>query len=277
MANNAKVADGKHLGTALCYVVFLAIAALVFHMIADGEFSSILTISAIFQCLAVSLLGWQVFSHGSATGISAKCLQLDALALVCRLSATTHLNGYIPSDYTGDWLYQSFDFLCLVGALWLLREILVVQADSYEAEADEMNVGPFAAGAFILAACFHADLNDRPIFDALWLASLNLGVVSVIPQLWMMTRRQKSLPALTSHFIAIMGLSRVLNGVYMWHAYEEITCEPWIGNFNHAIPAILGAHLIHVMILGDFTYLYAKNVLNSGLEAPLELPGAWIV
>merc|ERR1719199_715487 len=50
----------------------------------------------MIQCLALVLLGLQIMSTGSAAGISAKGLALDAFALCCRLSSTLWLNGYLP-------------------------------------------------------------------------------------------------------------------------------------------------------------------------------------
>jgi len=78
---------------------------LVFHWIAEGEFSAVLTLSAVFQCLAFSLLGFHALSNGSVQGISSKSLQLEAIALACRLSSTIWFEGYLPSDQTGDFLY----------------------------------------------------------------------------------------------------------------------------------------------------------------------------
>lgn len=260
----------------LVYAVFATIALLVYNLIAEGEFSSVLTISAIFQCLAFSLLGVQALT-GSVSGISAKSLQLDAIALACRLSATSWLEGYIPNDTTGDYLYQCFDGLSLCVVLWLLHRVLGAQKESYESEEDALTVAPFAIGSLILASLLHADLNDNPVFDTLWMCSLFVNAVAVVPQLYMMTRRKRSLPALISHFVAVMGFSRVLTGTYMWHGYDEITCEPWFGTFNHAAPAILGTHAVHLMLLGDFFYFYVKNLATSGLDAPLELPGSWNV
>merc|ERR1719171_1505988 len=83
-------------GAIVAYAVFVTVAVLVYHLVAEGEFSSVLTLSAIFQCLAFCLLGLQVLTSGSARGISAKSLQLDAMALACRLSSTTWLEGYLP-------------------------------------------------------------------------------------------------------------------------------------------------------------------------------------
>merc|ERR1719263_764216 len=59
------------------------------------------------QCLGMVLLGLQVISTGNASGISAKALSLDALAICCRLSNTVWLNGYLPVDASGDYIFQA--------------------------------------------------------------------------------------------------------------------------------------------------------------------------
>merc|ERR1719353_308327 len=83
------------------------------------------------QCLALVLLGLQMISTGSASGISARALALDALAICCRLSSTLWLNGYLPVDASGDHLFQIFD-LCSLGIVaWLLHQVLVVNRHSY--------------------------------------------------------------------------------------------------------------------------------------------------
>lgn len=263
-------------GAILVYVGFVSVALFVYHLIAEGEFSSVLTLAAVFQCLAFSLLGVQVLSTGSVQGISAKSLQLDAIALACRLSSTTWLQGYLPSDQSGDFLYQAFDAVSLGMVLWLLHRVMNVQHKTYEAEQDGLAATPFVVGSFLLACLFHADLNDRALFDALWMCGLFISAVAVLPQLWMMARVRGS-SALISHFIAVMAFSRILSGSYMWHAHEEITCEPWIGDFNHSGYAILAAHALHLVLLGDFAYLYGKNLATAGLNSPLELSEAWIV
>merc|ERR1719231_2020882 len=161
--------------------------------------------------------------------------------------------------------------------LWLLHRVLTVQRSTYDEEDDIVPSWPFAVGCFVLALLLHGDLNDRPLFDATWLCSLFVAAIAVIPQLWMMTHSLVKVSPLTSHFVAVMAFSRILSGAYMWHAHDEITCEPWFGTFNHAGYAILAAHALHLVLLGDFTYFYVKTIAKSGLQAPLELPGAWMV
>ena len=78
----------------------------------------------------------QMLLSNSVQGISAKSLQLDALALACRLSSTTWLEGYLPNDQTGDFLYRVFVVLSLSMVLWLLYRVLNVQHRTYNAEED---------------------------------------------------------------------------------------------------------------------------------------------
>lgn len=274
--NSSSKASGNSPGTIAVYAVFVTVAVLVYHWIAEGEFSAVLTLSAIFQCLAFCLLGVQALA-GTTQGISVKSLQLDALALACRLSSTTWLQGYLPFDSTGDYLYQCFDALSLAMVLWLLYRVLSIQKETCENDEDGLPAWPFAVASLVLAGLFHGDLNDRPLFDTLWMCGLFVSAVAVLPQLWMMTRSRASIPALTSHFVAVMAFSRILSGSYMWYAHSEITCEPWIGNFQHAGYAILAAHAVHLLLLGDFAYFYCKNLATSGLSAPLELSEAWVV
>lgn len=275
--NNNKAATKHNHGAMPVYVIFVTVALFVYHLIAEGEFSSVLTVSAIFQCLAFSILGLQAATDG-VESISAKSLQLDALALACRLSSTVWLNGYLPNDFTGDYLYQCFDALSLGMVLWLLHRVKTVQQQLGQVDEGGLSVAPLALGSLLLASLLHADLNARPLFDALWMCGLFIGTISVLPQLWMMQKKnRKSVPALTCHFVAVMALSRVLSGSYMWYAHEEIDCTAWVGDFNHSGYAILAAHAVHLLLLGDFAYFYGKNLVTSGLHAPLQLSDEFLV
>jgi hypothetical protein len=261
---------------ALVYAVFIGVAVFVYHLIAEGEFSALLTLSAVFQCLAFSLLALQVVSSDNVGGISVKSLSLDAFALACRLASTLFVDGYLPWDATGDWMYQGFDVLSLGMVCWLLYRIFKVQLP-YEKEEDALSAAPFAFGSLVLAVIFHGNLDEIPLLDTLWMCSVFVSAVAVLPQLWTMTHRHGGLPALTSHFVAVTAFGRILSGSYMWYAYPEVECDPWLGDFQHAGYAIIIAHAAHLLLLGDFFYLYGKNVAKSGLSAPLQISEVWEV
>merc|ERR1719316_1433870 len=85
------------------------------------------------QCLGMVLLGLQMISTGSASGISAKALALDALAICCRLSNTVWLNGYLPVDASGDYIFQAIDVGSLAILIWLLHQVMIVKRSTYQA------------------------------------------------------------------------------------------------------------------------------------------------
>merc|ERR1719491_2570471 len=101
---------------------------------------------------------------------------------------------------------------------------------------------------------------------------LFLSTIAVLPQLWLITRSGGQVEALTSHYIAAMAAGRALSGVFMWHARGDISCVPWFGEFNHAIWAILGSHLLHLLLLCDFGYYYIKAVMAQGLACTIDIP-----
>jgi len=259
------------------YVLLIISGATMYHFIAAKEFSSILTMSAMLQTFAFALLGMQMTSSFHARGISARALALDALALVCRLSSTMWLDGYLPVDASGDWMYQAVDVCSLALVLWLLYQVLVVHKDTYQEADDTFPVIYVALGAVALAAVFHPDMDDFPLFDSLWMAGLNISAIAVMPQLWLSARAGGRMKALTTHYIAAMAVSRLLSGLFMWHAWEDITCQPWIQGVSHGIWAITFAHLLHMILLGDFTYYYIRSLVKDGISSSMDLGSAtWV-
>merc|ERR1719161_1897465 len=136
----------------LAYGLFIVGAGAVWHLVADGEFSSILTMSVMVQCLAVVLLALQMISTGSASGISARALLLDALAICCRLSSTLWLNGYLPVDASGDYVFQAIDICSLAIIGWLLHQALITRQRTYQVEEDSLSITPIVLVSLVLAA-----------------------------------------------------------------------------------------------------------------------------
>merc|ERR1719343_2021119 len=121
--------------------------------------------SAIVQCLGITFLCMQVLSSGKSTGISAGSLILDALAIGFRLSSTLWLDGYLPVDKSGDYIYQATDVCCLFLLVWLLYYVLKVKGETYQASEDSFRVLPTVIISLGFAAVLHADMDAHPLFD----------------------------------------------------------------------------------------------------------------
>merc|ERR1719163_2118630 len=116
--------------------------------------------SVMVQTFAFGLLGAQMAYARHARGISAQALILNALALICRLSSKVWLDGYLPSDASGDWMYQAVDIGSLALVLWLLYQVLVVHVNTYQKAEDTFPTIHVVIGAVSLAVIFHPDMDD---------------------------------------------------------------------------------------------------------------------
>jgi len=253
------------------YTVFAAIAFAVYQFVAGRQYSSVITMSAIVQCLGLTFLCIQVFSSRSAAGISASSLMLDACAIAFRLSSTTWLNGYLPVDKSGDHVYQIVDGLSLALILVLLYRVLVVHRSTYHADEDSMSIRPMVMMSLVLAALLHGNMDASPLFDTLWMTGLFCGVVAVLPHFWLIVQTGGQVDPMTCHYIAAMAVSRVLSGLFMWEARYDIKCKPWITGVEHAIIVILIAHAAHLLLLADFACHYGSALIRKGFNEPVQM------
>lgn len=254
------------------YGLFAVCGLTIYHFVANGEFSAIMTMSVMCQCLSFAVLGLQIAQDKAVSSISARSLGLELISLVCRSSSTITHEGYLPVDPTGDFIFQGLDVCSMCLVVGLLYMVMVKYKDSYQEEEDSLPMIPLVLVSFLIAVIFHADMNDRPLFDTLWMTGLIAGVLSVLPQLWLITRAGGVIQACMSHYIALSALSRFLSGCFMWEARHDVTCVYWIEGVEHAIWMILAAHALHMILLGDFGYHYAKAIMHQGLNCQITLP-----
>ena len=78
----------------------------------------------------------------SVRGVSGLALQLQSVALACRLMSTLTFKGYIPVGSTGEWLYQTADVIALVLLFQLLFCVYYKFKGTYESENDQWPVIP---------------------------------------------------------------------------------------------------------------------------------------
>merc|ERR1740121_82302 len=106
------------------------------------------------------------------------------------------------------------------------------------------------------------------------MTGLFIGVIAVVPQLFLITRTGGRVQALTSHYVVALALSRVLSGILMWIGRDYLTANPWIEGINHGKWAILVAHAVQIFLVADFAYHYVKSAIQHGFRGALELPTA---
>lgn len=264
-----KVKEDSDKGTLSAYLGTFGAGMLVMQCWNDLGYSTLLTLAVGIQCFGYICLRLKIARSKSVAGISGQTLTLQAMSYCLRLSSTTWLNGYIPVDGTGDWLYQALDVCGLLIVLQILFCVYKSHRATYQAEHDgSCNVQNMAICCFVFAVLVHPDLNNRPVFDTLWTTALYLDVVAMVPQLIMMSKC-KEVEALTSHFVSGTALSRVVSLFFWYHGFVELA--PLDGTFNLAGWAIILAHVLQVLLLCDFLLYYVRAVISTG-SARVQIP-----
>ena len=116
--------------------------------------------SGLVQWSATYFLALQGLTTGSAADESARALVLDGRAIAFRLSCTVRLDGCLPVEASGYYLFQMIDGVPLARTFWLLPRVFEVNKHTYQADSDNYNVGPMVLVSRFLVVWFHADMNE---------------------------------------------------------------------------------------------------------------------
>merc|ERR1719324_1116488 len=152
--------QSQHGNVLVAWLCFLGIGGWTYHELAQKEFTAILTLSVFAQALAFLFLHLQISSSRSVAGISGKTLIMHAVKLCCRLGTTLWLDGYLPTDKSGDWIYQVGDVLSLLLVFQILFSIFVAKKGSYQSGLDTIDVRNLIFVCGVLAVIVHPDLNN---------------------------------------------------------------------------------------------------------------------
>merc|ERR1719487_180099 len=165
----------------MLYMFFLMAGALVYQSYKDIGLSTVLTLSVAVQLFALICLMYQMQQQRGVQGVSMRSLIMQSFVYGFRLSSSTWLKGYIPTDTTGDGLYQLLDLCTFCVAVYLIFCCRKRYKDSYQEQFDTFEIKPVIMFRSAMAVLVHPDLNDRPLFDTLWAASLYIDSLAMLP------------------------------------------------------------------------------------------------
>jgi len=258
--------DSSQLGmkTALSasYVLLGFFCAYTFDISDVDGFSFFLFLGAAIQALAVLSLCLKVKGTKSVEGISSHSLLLFLISVACRLSCTMLYDGYLSADNSGDLMYQISDCVSLVGLIYLLFAVHKTYVHTYQDEYDRVSVLNLLVPMFVLATFIHGDLNRYPLFDILWAFALNLEVVMMLPQIYLLTKVGGIVDKTLAHFVANMFLSCCARFTFWAWAIpgcEELSSPDGL-SWDMEISGIyiLVAHALELLVMCDFMYYFIK-------------------
>jgi len=241
--------------TCAAYATFLFCTVVVLHQFSEGDYSAVLTLGAGVQTLGFFLLFLKAKQHKTVAGISSKTLELYVLVFIFRLTSTLFLNGYLPLDSSGDFVYQLADIASFLIVLQLLYCVRKTHRFTYSQEHDTLEIWRVVPACGILAVFFHGTLNASFFFDTVWAFSTYVDTVAMLPQLWMLTKIGGEVDGMTSHFVASLMVSRACAFAFWFYGYAEIGPEE---GPNVAGWLVISAQALQVLASADFMVYYTR-------------------
>merc|ERR1719359_2614209 len=184
-------------------------------------FSFVYFVGSSVQCLGFLALCMKVKASKSVAGISSQSLVMFAMSLSCRTFTTTIYDGYLPVDKSGDMMAQIMDGCSLVAVVHLLYLVHKTYVYTYQAEIDDLSIGPIVLASLTSAYFIRAELNRDPLFDALWAFSLNIEIFQMLPQLYMLAKVGGVVENTTAHYVVNIFIACVCRFAFWAWAIPE--------------------------------------------------------
>merc|ERR1719198_2050945 len=250
--------------------IVYAFFALAFYLTAehlsDLDWSVILTFGSIFQTLGWYALLHKIMKQNSVAGVSLHTVELLIVVYAVRLWTTLMKSGYLPVDSSGDGVYQAADLIGLAIACGTWKCLTDSHRNTYDEQADTLELRAFLPGCVMVALVIHGDLNDCFIFDTLYYVSVNVETLAMMPQLWMFTQGDGQVDGMTSHFVVMQTFGRLCSLIFWWYGMTEIGEFTTYNVAGIYLVACLCAQVLQSL---DFMYYYAKaRLLGSRMVLP---------
>lgn len=263
-----------HVSFKCSYFMFLMTVVIVSRVWSDCEYSCVLTGGSFVQCLGFFLLLQKMKMQQSVAGISSKMLEMYVLVIITRLTSTMNKQGYLPIDRSGDWVYQASDIVSLMFVIQMLWKVHKTHVLTYQGDQDTLNIWRAVPMAMALAVFVHGHMNHSWFYDVMYMLSMNLEMIAMLPQYFMMVKQGGEIEAQTSHFVATIMVSRLLSFAFWYYAYQGMAPKlnrVFTGAPNVAGWMVLGSHVLQLLLSVDFMFHYilsyykkAKMVMPAG-------------
>ncbi|EKX72909.1 er lumen protein retaining receptor, putative [Theileria equi strain WA] len=243
------------------YVCFFVALLFMYFIFSDGDFSFLLTLSSLISVLSFLIVIYCMESTKSCKGISLQTMISYLILLLARLLSITIHQGYLPSDSSGDFLYQFSEFICLVLSGYVVYLCKVRFNNTYQDEDDILEYKYLVAPCLLLAIFIHPSLNHTFITDVSWVFALYVETICVLPQLLMFQKADKVVPAV-AHFTAAQSLAKVLSFVFWLSTYRELNSKgnmlkPYVGHW------VIFTQVVQILLVADFVLHYIRCITRG--------------
>uniref|UniRef100_A0A915NMD4 ER lumen protein-retaining receptor n=2 Tax=Meloidogyne TaxID=189290 RepID=A0A915NMD4_9BILA len=187
--------------------------------------------------VAILILLWKIWKTRSCAGLSGRSQVLFLLVFVCR---------YLDIFTNFVSIYNTIMKLFFISSSVATALIKQIPPGNHDTCRIEFLVLP----SFVLALLINHDFS---FFEVLWTFSIYLESVSIMPQLFMLSKTG-SAETITAHYLFALGIYRglyILNWVYRYYMED----------FLDIIALVAG--IVQTVLYADFFYLYVSKVVQQ--------------
>lgn len=237
-------------------------------LVPDWAISSAMTYSTLLTAIASMVVVMHINKTRDLRGISVKMFHMQLCASAMRLTGTTWLNGYIPSDSSGDYMFQMLDIMVAIFSAYVVYKANADLQWSYYEEHDSF---PYKLALWIgclCGCCTHPSLHGRPLFDTTWNVSMFFESMTVAPQIWMFLKRPDVVvPACQSHWVFCFFINRLLNLMFWMRGYEQLIYH---ATWRYSADVVIACHILSLLLVAEFAFYYIKSLVLQSSYASMD-------
>lgn len=224
----------------------------------DGDFSFLLTLSSILSLASFVKVAWVIMTKQSVAGVSCRMMECYVIAFFSRLVSIMWMDGYLPYDSSGDYVYRiselgCFAISCLI--VYFCREKFKM---TYDDLGDNLPSWYLILPCIVLGLLFHPHLNGYMLCDVAWSQGLYLEAVACLPQL-VLFRRQKKVESFTTNFLMTQILVRVFSFIFWASSSRDLHSYHLEGSIRaYASSMVVVMQVLQILVMADFVYQYIK-------------------
>lgn len=213
----------------------------------------------VLLVIAYLPLLFKVLLTQSVSGISAKKLGIDLLALTLRSVATSWTGILLPRESGNDFI-RAID-AATAGIVLLLLVSCLLFRKTYKAEQDSLGIAVPVLACVGLALALHPNIGRVGfVADTVWAASLYLEAIAMMPQIYMIGQNGGKADEVVGYHMILMFVTRMLQLMFWWlikgHWFDGTTFTGWL---------IMIAYFVQMLQLCNFLCWFFKHLMENGL------------
>jgi hypothetical protein len=242
------------------YTVFLACTAVFYLSVCGGAAAwedFIGYNSCILEAYGLISVYRKIKSDRSVIGISGNSLIMFAISYGLRQCEAFVMSSRFRLTKRAIAL-EALQFASIPLVLSLLWAVFKTYRETYQESLDKLKVQYLIPACMVLAFTLTPRFKQGDMYSYCWSISFYVDVLALLPQVVMMTFSPGAKVAVPiANFVFVTAISRIVD-LWFWYFHFDLGPQGWWGGFNFSGYVIVIFHVISLVLVADFMYMYMR-------------------